>query len=153
MDVSSFLTGNFLTHLDLPTPSQTWTVRAVKQQLVGSDPKICIWFNEHQKPLGLNKTNLRTIADRYSVESAAWVGKSLELYKDRCQFQSKTVDCVRVRIPSAPEQTAPPVQPSAPQPATAIPPQPVAPPAPAEQQEPLVEGLPWTQPTDQPEQG
>lgn len=132
MDVTAFLAGNFLTHVDLPAPSQVWTIRDVKQQLVGTDQKICIHFAEHQKPLGLNKTNLRTIADGYTIRSEGWIGKQLELFKDRTQFQGRVVDCIRVRIPSGPQQPAPPAQQQAQQPQPVAPPQqPAAAPAPA----------------------
>ena len=59
MDVSSFMGGRFLTHLDLPAQTQVWTIKDVKQRLVGADQKVCIWFHQHAKPLGLNKTNLK----------------------------------------------------------------------------------------------
>ncbi len=129
MDVSSFMGGSYLTHLDLPQPSQVWTVRDVKQELVGTDTKIVVYFAEHQKGLGLNKVNLRVIAGAYTVQSATWVGRQLDLFKDQTQFQGKIVPCVRCRIPAAPPQpiAAPPAfpQPVAPQ---AAPQQPVAPP-------------------------
>ena len=64
MDVSSFLGGNFLTHVDLPLPYQVWTIGKADQQLVGTDQKICLTFAEFPaKSLGLNKTNLRRVAE------------------------------------------------------------------------------------------
>ena len=140
MDVSSFMGGNYLTHLDLVAPSQVWTIRDVKQELVGSDQKIVVYFNEHEKGLGLNKINLRTIAQAYTVQSGSWLGKRLEVYKDQTQFQGRVVPCVRVRIPStpAPDMAAQPAPSSAaiaqtnPQPAPT--PQPLAAPVPQTQQ-------------------
>ena len=99
MDVGSFLSGSFLTHLDLPAPTQIWTIRDVKQQMVGTDTKICVYFNEHQKALGLNKTNLRMIVDGYTCYSETWLGRPIELRKDRCDYQGRDVDCVRVTVP------------------------------------------------------
>ncbi len=136
MDVSSFMGGNFLTHLDLQQASQVWTIRGVQQQQVGTDAKICVQFSEHQKPLGLNKVNLRTIAGAYGVNSQAWIGRPLELYRDQTQFQGRIVPCIRVRIPQQPAAAAPqmPVQPAA---------APVAPPAPAAQPQAGSPQPPW----------
>lgn len=115
MDVSNFMGGNWLTHMDLPQPNQVWHIRGVSQQMVGTDQKICVAFNEHQKQLGLNKTNLRAIASAYGTDSNAWIGKSLEVFRDRTLFQGQQRDCVRVRpvmqqqpapVPYAPQQPA-----------------------------------------------
>ena len=66
MDVSSFMGGNYLTQADLPQQTQTWTIRQVTQQQVGTDQKVCLQFDQHSKPLGCNKTNLRSIANCFS---------------------------------------------------------------------------------------
>ncbi len=100
MDVGSFLRGRFLTHLDLPQPRQVWTIQQANQQLVGSDQKICISFAEFPaKALGLNKTNLRRIVDGYTCHSETWIGRPIELRKDRCDYQGREVDCVRGTVP------------------------------------------------------
>lgn len=133
MDVSRFMGGNWLRHTDLPAPTQVWTIRTVGQQMLGNDSKIVVNFNEHAKGLGLNKTNLRAIADAFGVNSDVWVGKSLEVYKDVTQFQGQTTPCIRVRVPAqqpgaparAPQQQSPvaaPVQ----QQSVAAPQQPVS---------------------------
>ena len=137
MNVSEFLSGNFLTHLDLPAPTQIWTVRDVQQQLVGTDQKICVHFNEHQKPLGLNKTNLRTIADAHGLQSEAWIGKQSEVFKDRTTYQGRPTDCVRLRVPADTQPAAN----SAPAAATQQPP--VAAPQPAESPAAGQQPAPW----------
>lgn len=147
MDVSSFLGGNFLTQLDLPPDPQTCTIRGASQQQVGTDVKICLQLAEHAKPLGLNKTNLRTIAQAYGTDSNAWIGRQVELYRDRTQFQGALVPCIRLRIP-APPQAAPPAMPPAVPPAAPVQPQPVAAPQP---QQPVAppqpqQAAPWEQP-------
>jgi hypothetical protein len=77
-----------------------WTVRTVSQQLVGTDQKVCVQFDQHTKPLGLNKTNLKLIAANYGLEAQHWIGRPLELYRDQTQFQGRSVPCIRVRIPT-----------------------------------------------------
>ena len=103
MDVSSFLGGNFLTHLDLPQPFQQWTIAKADQQLVGSDQKICLTFSEFpSKPLACNKTNLRVVAELYSTNAESWAGKQLLVYRTRTQFQGQPKLCVRVSNPHQP---------------------------------------------------
>ena len=125
MDVTSFLGGNFLTQLDLPQQPVVWQITGAQQQQVGTDTKICISFAEHQKLLGLNKTNLRTVASAYGTDASAWPGKALELYRDTTQFQGKTVPCIRVRIPQQQQAAAPVAAPQQSQP-VAAPQQPAA---------------------------
>ena len=107
MDISSFLGGNFLTHLDLPAQTQIWHIKDVKQGLVGTDQKVCVWFHQHAKPLGLNKVNLKVIAEAFGVQAAAWVGRSIEVFKTQCDYQGRLVDCIRLRVPP---QAPPPSQ-------------------------------------------
>jgi hypothetical protein len=112
MDVSSYLGGSFLTHTDLLQSSQVWTIREVKEEMVGTDVKVVVYFAEHQKGLGLNRINLRAITQDYGVNTNFWIGKPVELFRDKTQFQGQLVDCVRVRIPppAAPPAEQPPQQ-------------------------------------------
>ena len=104
MDVSSFMGGNFLTHLDLPQPYQVWSINTVDQQLVGqgktAEQKICVTFSEHAKPLALNKTNLKRIAELYGTDANAWIGKQMLVYRSNTTFGNDTVLCVRVCGPA-----------------------------------------------------
>jgi len=111
MDVSGFLGGRFLNHGDLPAQSQIWTICQVVQQTIRSETKICVLFDQHQKRLPLNKTNLNVIANGYGVLSEGWIGRPLEIYRDKTLFDNSLQDCVRVRVPQPMMQT--------PQPATA----------------------------------
>lgn len=107
MDISSFMSGNYLTHGDLSLPSQTWTITQANQQLVGDDQKICISFAEFPaKPFGLNKTNLRRIADLYGVDTSTWTGKQLQVYRSTTTYSGKVMQCIRV---CGPQQTPPEV--------------------------------------------
>lgn len=108
MDVSSFLSGNFLTHVDLPQPTQVWTISKADQRLVGQDQKVCITFVEFPaKPLGLNKTNLRRVAGSYGLDAASWHGQQLQVYRSTTAYGGKVMQCVRVCGPQ--ESTPEPV--------------------------------------------
>jgi hypothetical protein len=134
MDVSSFLSGNFLTHLDLPLPLQVWTIQSAAPQLVGTDQKICISFAEFPaKPLGCNKTNLTRVAELYGTNADGWIGKQMQVYRSTTSYSSKVMRCIRL---SRPGQATPDpacdaqgnvLPPIAPAPAAPLQQQPVAP--------------------------
>ena len=101
MDVSQFLGGSLMTHTDLPQPYQVGTITKVEQRLVGqgqqAETKICCTFQElPQKALGLNKTNLRRIAELYGTDASQWQGKQLLVYRSATEFQGQRKLCVRV---------------------------------------------------------
>ena len=66
-----------------------WTIREVKEEMVGTDAKVVVYFAEHQKGLGLNKINLRAITQDYGVNTNFWIGKPVELFRDKTQFQGQ----------------------------------------------------------------
>jgi hypothetical protein len=101
MDISQFLGGNYLTHLDLPRPVQQWTIGKVDQQMVGQGPnadrKICVLFGEFPgKALALNKTNLKRIAGLYGMNASAWIGQQLVVFRSTTNFQGVSKLCIRV---------------------------------------------------------
>lgn len=146
MDVSQFLGGSLFSQTDLgANPWQLMTITNVDQQMVGqgqtAEQKICLHFSESAKPLGLNRTNLRRVAELFGTQSTAWIGQQLLVYRSTTSFQGKAMLCVRL----CGAQQAPPdpicdqqgnavgYQPAAPAAAPAPSPAPAAP-APATQQ-------------------
>ncbi len=103
MNVADQLGGNYLTQFDLQLPQQVWQIAGATLQVVGqgasADEKVCVKFSEHAKPLALNKTNLKRIADLYGTDTDGWIGKPLRLYRAQAQFQGDIVLCVRVCDP------------------------------------------------------
>lgn len=66
-------------------------------------------------PLGLNKTNCKTISAMYGNDTAAWVGKQITLFPTTCKAkEGGIVDCIRVRpsipIPAGATKTPDPEQ-------------------------------------------
>ena len=60
-------------------------------------PKPVLYF-EGEKPIVLNKTNLRNIGEMYGVETNDWKGKKVVLWADpNVEFQSKRVGGIKVR--------------------------------------------------------
>ena len=171
MDVSQFLGGSLLTHVDLPQPVQQWTIGKVDQQMVGqgqqAEQKICITFNEFpSKPLALNKTNLKRVAGLYTVQATHWGGKQMQVYRSATTFQGASKLCVRVCGPGqvppdpicdpqgAPVLYQPPAATVAPQPPAQPVQQTQAPAAPAQsaQQQPVAPLQPAAAPVQAPQQ-
>ena len=72
-----------------------------KEDLFGQDdPKPVLSFVDTSKRLVLNVTNWNAIEDAYGGESDDWAEKPIILFPAKTQFGSKTVDCVRVRVPA-----------------------------------------------------
>jgi len=72
--------------------------------------KPALYFSGKDKALLLNLTNTRRIAHAHGDDTDDWVGREIILYPDTTEFNGRTVDCIRVRIPSttpAPDEDIP----------------------------------------------
>jgi hypothetical protein len=58
------------------------------------------------KPLGLNKTNGKSVAGMYGKDTTRWVGKRLTLYPTTTEMNGETKDCIRIR-PEVPADEQP----------------------------------------------
>ena len=106
----SMMERDFMFAFDLQGKDVTVTIdRVVGGELTGPGGKkskkpLC-YFRESKsgKPLALNSTNCKTIAQLYGNDTDAWLGKRITLWPTTTQMGGETVDCIRVRpkIPSA----------------------------------------------------
>lgn len=71
--------------------------------------KPMVFFEGKALPLGLNKTNMKTIATAYGYDTRAWIGKEIILYPTTTTMQGETVACIRVKLPQA-RREGPPTQ-------------------------------------------
>lgn len=72
-----------------------------------SDRMPIVAFEGKTLPFGLNKTNARTLAQAFGVDTRAWVGQTVTLFPTTTKFGKDTVDCIRLRVPrSAPTATS-----------------------------------------------
>lgn len=93
--------SNFLKAADLENGKQyPLTISAVDLGEVGEgdDKKtqIILTFSNHEKQLGLNKTNAAAIADTLGDETDNWAGQTVNFYRTTTQFGSEIVPCIRV---------------------------------------------------------
>ncbi len=49
------------------------------------------------RPLGLNRTNMKTIIGMYGAMTEDWIGKRVTLFPTTTSFGNDTVDCIRVK--------------------------------------------------------
>jgi hypothetical protein len=100
------------------TPRTATIERAPYETLKGLDgketQKIVLYFKNAPKSLPLNATNFDAVCDATGCpDTEDWPGQRIELYPTKTTMGGKTVDCIRIRRPSAsrPAAAAPPPPP------------------------------------------
>lgn len=76
------------------------TVSIGELPLAGSTKKEkrpVVTFEETPKKLVLNKTNAKTLAKLFGVQTSEWVGKRVAFYPTMTKFGKDDVECIRVR--------------------------------------------------------
>jgi len=70
--------------------------------------KIVTYFENVSKSLPLNATNFDAVGEATGCpDTDDWPGQRIELYPTKTTMGGKTVDCIRIRRPSAPRAAAP----------------------------------------------
>jgi hypothetical protein len=84
----------------------------------GAEPELkwCLTFEESDKPLVLNSTNIQLCERIFgSDDTDVWIGRKIVLYTDpNISFQGKVVGGIRVRAPKVKPAAAKPVAPPPP---------------------------------------
>lgn len=75
------------------------TIKTVAFTTVGEkqERKGAIVFNEFDRPMVINRTNIKRLIDLHGPDTDAWVGKKVTLYPSETDFAGKTVPCIRVK--------------------------------------------------------
>jgi hypothetical protein len=102
MQILKFYPSKYIRPDDL-NDEQGLTIRECQAEEINGEQKPVLGFQEIDKGLVLNRTNVETIADRYGYETDNWRSKSIVLYRTKVEFRGKRVPAIRVRFPSAPE--------------------------------------------------
>lgn len=102
-----FMTSNYLKKEDVGEGALV-TLRSIERKDVGPkdgppDIKAVAYFEEFEKPLVLNGTNLQLMSKvAESEDTEDWIGQAFVLYTDEnVQYQGKLVGGIRVRKPKA----------------------------------------------------
>ena len=104
---SQMIPSKYLKQEDVPTPVLL-TIKSVQQVTVGKDEEAtmrwAISFNETEKPMTLNVSNILTLESYLGDETDNWIGKQTVLYVDPdVMYAGKRVGGLRPRAPKGQE--------------------------------------------------
>ena len=100
MKLDEAFPSNYLRSVDLQGRAVKVTISDYKMEKLGNETKLILYFRGKEKGMVTNRTNANEIADTFGDDLDSWVGKQIELYVARVDFQGKKVDGLRVRIPA-----------------------------------------------------
>lgn len=99
MRVSDAYPSTYLKAADLQNRNVNVIVDRVEYEKLGEENKPVLYFKNKEKGMILNRTNANTISMVYGDDTDDWEGGDLTLYSTRVDFQGKSVDAIRVRVP------------------------------------------------------
>jgi hypothetical protein len=105
MKLSEVFTSNYLKAADLKGKEPTAKIVRIAMEEIGPEktPRIVMYFEAVKKGMVINKTNAMNIGDHYGDDTDAWVGKSVILYTAWVDFQGRSVQALRLRVPPTAE--------------------------------------------------
>lgn len=107
VNINSAYPTKFLSASDIGEQPRLGTVKTVTfEKMSDNETKLCVWLNEYDKGLILNKTNANNIADFLGPETDAWMGHQIVMVTTMVDFQGRSVEAIRVRAPK--NRQAPP---------------------------------------------
>ena len=79
------------------------TIKGFDKSEVGKEKQIRsrLFVEEFDRPLVINRTNVKALIDLYGNDTADWIGQQFNLYVSETSFQGDMVRCLRVRAPKA----------------------------------------------------
>lgn len=110
MDIGSAFPSNYLKASDFAKPTEM-VMDSVQMEEVGDDTKPVLYFQRCKKGLVLNKTNSNAIQAAYGKETDDWSNKKIVVYPSTTDYQGKTVDCLRIKVPKPGKPAAKPAEP------------------------------------------
>jgi hypothetical protein len=112
MKISSAFPSKYLRAADLDGRQVTVEIAHVELEEVGTgeEPKPVLYFQGKAKGVVLNKTNANVIATLYGDDTDDWTGQSVTLFSAHVDFQGRSVEAIRVKIPPRKPPAKKPVQ-------------------------------------------
>jgi hypothetical protein len=101
MKISAAFPSKYLRAADLDGRQVTVEIAHVELEEVGTgeEPKPVLYFQGKAKGVVLNKTNANTIASAYGDDTESWAGQHVTLFSAHVDFQGRSVEAIRVKIP------------------------------------------------------
>lgn len=112
--------SSYLTKDDFPRPALATITRLTQENFNtedgGTETKWAMHFEEYDRALILNKTNIRLAAAFLGNDTSAWMGRKIVIHNDpTVSFGGRTVGGLRLRAPKN-QGTTPPAAQRHPQP-------------------------------------
>lgn len=101
MKISSAFPSKYLRAADLDGRQVTVEISRVDMEDVatGEEPKPVLYFSGKSKGVVMNKTNANTLAMAYGDESDEWAGQPVVLFSAHVDFQGRSVEAIRMKVP------------------------------------------------------
>jgi hypothetical protein len=99
VNIEEAFPSKYLKAADLQGQSVVAKMATVRQEKVGDDQKIILYFVGKEKGVVLNKTNKNTIVGLYGTETDEWTGQPIEMFAALVDFQGKQTEAIRFRAP------------------------------------------------------
>lgn len=101
MKISAAFPSNYLKAADLQDRNITVRMSHVKIETLNDDEKPVLYFVGKEKGIVLNKTNATNISIAYGDDTTEWRDKEIILFPTMVDFQGRSVEAIRVKIPKA----------------------------------------------------
>jgi predicted RNA-binding protein YlqC (UPF0109 family) len=102
MKLSEAFPSNYLKASDVGDDPIVLTIDRVEMvELADGARKPCVYFQEQDKGLILNKVNGNTIAAVYGDDTDDWSGQKVQLMSVPVEFNGRMVDAIRTRVRQA----------------------------------------------------
>jgi hypothetical protein len=79
------------------------TIKGFDKSEVGKEKQVRsrLFVEELDRPLVINRTNVKALIDLFGNDTADWIGEPFNLYVSETSFNGDTVRCLRVRAVKA----------------------------------------------------
>lgn len=99
MRISAAFPSTYLKAADLREQQVKVIIDRVELDEIGGEHKPILYFQGKEKGLVLNKTNANVLAQAYGDETESWAGGEVVLFPTMVDFQGRSVEAIRVKVP------------------------------------------------------
>jgi hypothetical protein len=96
-----------------PDYAEIVIIRDVRREKVGEDKRYTLYFQDREKALPMNATNIDALIALFGEESTGWIGQRIELFTAWTSYAGRQTLGLRLRPPPVdPRRTAAPPPPT-----------------------------------------
>ena len=99
MEANSLCPSPHLEAADLNGGPKEVTIKSVDFHEVGVEQvqKGVVFFDEFDRAMVINRTNLKRVIAHHGNDTDSWLGKKITLYPSETDFNGQVVPCIRVQ--------------------------------------------------------